>query len=70
MGKDLFGVNIVPSRAISEDEAFMISGAKITHTENLTTGELEKVSSFIDAVKIKRIESTKEPSKRNQEGSK
>ena len=59
MGKDLFGVKIVPSRAISEDEAFMISGAKITHTENLTTGELEKVSSFIDAIKIKRIESTK-----------
>lgn len=62
MGKDLFGVKIVPSRAVSKDEALMISGAKTTHTENLTTDELEKVNSFIDAIKIKRIESTKEPS--------
>lgn len=62
MGKDLFGVKIVPSRAVSKGEALMISGTKITHIKNLTTGELEKVSSFIDAIKIKRIESTKEPS--------
>ena len=47
---DLYGVNIVPL-GNSPDEILLVSGAKMTHEENLTTGEKKKVISFIDAIK-------------------
>ncbi|MFE7720110.1 hypothetical protein ACFU44_13835 [Nocardia rhizosphaerihabitans] len=50
----LFGVHIVPSEAVKPNESLMISGARMTHEENLTTGERKEIIEFIDAVKAQK----------------
>lgn len=52
---NLFGVHIVPLDNVSKDEALLVSGTKITHEENLTTGEKKKIISFIDSIKVKNL---------------
>ena len=52
---DLFGVKIVPNNNIQKDEAYLVSGAKMTHTENLTTGDIKKITAFIDAIKLEKL---------------
>lgn len=54
----LFGVHTVPSVAIPENKALFVSGARTTHTENLTTGEQKQVNDFIDAITLVRLAPT------------
>ena len=56
---DLYGVKIVPL-GDKPDEVVFISGAKLTHQENLTTGEKKKIISFIDAIKVKNLATPKD----------
>lgn len=47
---NLFGVHIVPLESMPKDEALFVSGVKMTHAENLTTGEKKKIISFVDTI--------------------
>lgn len=48
---ELFGVKIVPL-GDKPDEVLFVSGATMTHAENLTTGEKQQIVSYIDAIKL------------------
>ncbi len=64
--KGLYDVNIVPSETIADDEILVVSGAKMTHEENLTTGEKKKIISWIDSIRIKNV---KPPNQSNKDKS-
>ena len=52
--RELYGVKIVPL-GDNPKEATLVSGAKMTHYKNLTTGEKQKIITWVDSVKIKGL---------------
>ena len=51
---ELFGVKIVPKSFVKKGNIFAVSGPKITHIENLSTGEVTEVVEVIDALIIEK----------------